>query len=237
MTKIRNKDNNQKKIIFIITALILFSFIIYSLIFSFSIIDNMLAAAAVLAIIYLYDRKFNISLTALILLCIAILLNPLGTFGLYSYFILFGNVGYDKLIHLFSSFAISYGLLEGFKGRKTFLTFAAAILVVCGLGSVNEISEFIGYRYFGVDNGGIFTTFDTLPVARSDLQAYDTYFDLIFNLAGAFIASIYMISMDKFRNIKKISSSYDFYNNRHAKKINPPLNVNKSLRIKIRKHG
>lgn len=237
MSKIQHESTNRKKLIFIIMAAILFSFILYSLTFNFSIIDNMLAAIVFLVIIYFYDKKFNMSFTALILLCIATLLNPLGAFGLYSYFILFGVVGYDKLIHLFSSFAITYGILEGFKEKKTFLKFAVAILIVGGLGSVNEISEFIGYRYFGVDNGGIFTTSDTLPSVRSDLQTYDTYFDLIFNFAGAFIASIYIISRHKFRQIQNARSSHIVQHNSLSKKIIFPLNVNKNLRIKVRKHG
>ena len=41
----------------------------------------------------------------------AITVNLLGAAGLYAHFA-FGAVGYDKLVHLISSFAAAYALLE-----------------------------------------------------------------------------------------------------------------------------
>jgi hypothetical protein len=178
-----------RKCAYMFFAVILLSFLAYSILHQKSAIIEILIAISCLTVIYYFDWRYGLSVEAVILLSAGALLNPLGIFGLYSYFILSGFVGYDKVIPFFSAFAIAYGILDMQKSRNP-LTYAASILIVMGLGSLIEITEFIGEIYFDVDTGGIFAMTDTLPEMKSDLQKYDTYYDMIFNLVGAACGSL-----------------------------------------------
>lgn len=169
-----------------ITAIVLLA---YCIIVQPSAIADVLAAIAFIVIVYFFDRKYYFPFEVIIFLLIAILLNPIGVFGLYSKFVFF-DIGYDKLIHLFSGFAIAHGMMHIVSTKSRISKYATIILIVLGLGVLMEISEFIGTRYFGIDKGGIFAIGDTLPEIRSDLQRYDIYFDFIFNLAGAIVATL-----------------------------------------------
>lgn len=117
----------------------------------------------------------------------AIFAHVAGAFGLYGHFAA-GVIGYDKIVHLISGIAIGLFVLEESAEpmpRRVIL----ALLIVLGAGAFTELSEFVGTRYFGVNNGGVFTISDGLPIV-SDFQSYDTYFDLITDLVGGVIAAL-----------------------------------------------
>ena len=158
----------------------------YSLIFKPEFLPELVFISSSYVLLYLYDRKFKLSTPAYILFVCIPLVHMLGVLGFYAIFIV-GNLGYDKFVHFFGSFAALYGVSEIFPKKMKF-RYIFLILVVLGAGSIVEANEFIGYRYFGVDNGGIFTMGDQLPEIKSDLQTFDTYFDIIFNTLGAITA-------------------------------------------------
>jgi uncharacterized membrane protein YjdF len=178
--------------LFFSTALLIF--LVHSIRSHVSATPDVLIALTYLGLTYAADRRFRLSTTAVTLLCTAILLHPLGVFGLYSHFLLFGVIGYDKAIHFFISFSIAYAILDIPKNNKTSLTYAVAVLIVMGLGCLIEITEFVGEVYFGMDNSGIFTMADPLPSIKSDLQRHDTHFDMIFNLLGSVSCALYVMA-------------------------------------------
>ena len=201
MHKARNQRAG-KKCIFYIIILVCSFFFLYSLLFKPSVLIDVAVTILFFAALYYYDRKTNLSIGAVLLLSLAIILNPLGLlFNFYSYFVI-GVVGYDKLIHFVGGFAVVYALSQNFPGKRTALSYVIIILVLLGLGTIIEINEFIGFRYLGIDNGGIFTIEDTLPVVRSDLQRFDTYFDILFNLAGALSAVLFLVFRKKYWHSK-----------------------------------
>ena len=73
----------------------------YCLIFQPSAIGDIVVALALMVVLFFIDLKFKLPLEAFIFLFIAILLNPIGLFGLYARFVFF-DIGYDKVIHLFT---------------------------------------------------------------------------------------------------------------------------------------
>lgn len=122
-----------------------------------------------------------------VLIVLAIVGCLAGTLGLYAHFAI-GFVGYDKLVHFVSGMAIAavaLSTLNESPGRQVII----ALLLVLGAGSIIELSEFVGTRYFGNDVGGVFAIGDGLPIV-SDLQKYDTYFDLATNLFGGMLVCL-----------------------------------------------
>jgi hypothetical protein len=180
----KTKNASPDRMVLFIIAL---AFIITTPTFIFAphpYIDNAWCLSLLLLLGY-FVRNNKINNTSAILLSIAILMHMAGVFGLYSKFV-FGVLGFDKLLHLFATFAITFSLLDYLKQMKFKTVFAP--LIALGAASTIEISEFIGTYYFGINAGGILAIGDNLPEVRSALQTYDIYFDLIFNITGALLA-------------------------------------------------
>jgi hypothetical protein len=172
-------------------AIILFSsaFLITTITFVFAphpYIDNAWCIALILILGY-FVKYQKINYFSASLLLIAILLHMAGVFGLYSKFV-FGILGFDKVLHFFATFSITYGLLDYMHNMRMKNIFAP--LIALGAASIIEVSEFIGTFYFGINAGGITAIGDNLPEIRSALQTYDVYFDFISNLLGASLALI-----------------------------------------------
>jgi hypothetical protein len=160
----------------------------YTLIFRRSYIADSLATAGLGIMLYYLDRSRKLTLGVVLSAVLALLFNAIGFLSAYSMFSN-GGLGYDKFVHLASSFALAglfFQLVEG----KGLLVFAIVIMSVMGLGAIGEINEFIGAAYFNVNNGGMFTIGDGSPVT-SDLQRFDTYYDMIFNFAGAVLGALF----------------------------------------------
>lgn len=189
----------MKKISYIASSIVMMSFLIHALSTVKYAIPEVFVSIVCLFIIRYIDKKIKLTTTNTTLLCIGTTLHPLGVFGLYSHFILFDLIGYDKLVHLFVSFTLTYTILKIAEkhiilniseNKNALLAYTVAILTVMGLGAILEINEFIGEAYFGINTGGLFTMSDTLPEIRSDLQKYDTYYDMIFNLIGSVVGAL-----------------------------------------------
>ncbi len=175
------------------------SFLLYSIFFKISAyVDVIVCFGLYLPVFFLY-RKYRFSAAAFLFMIIGISLHLLGSLGLYSYF-LFGPIGYDKLVHIFSSFAGAYAFLTSNIDKDNVLRYLIIILMVMGFGALVEINEFVGSTYLSINQGGILTQGDGLPMIKSDLQRYDTYFDMIFNLAGVLSCVFFMISRKIIRN-------------------------------------
>ena len=192
----------------LLVALVLFSLSLFSVFLKPATFLDVSVCLLLFAALVAHSMKNNITIAAFLIVSIAIAAHLLGSLGFYSYFI-FGILGYDKIVHFTSSFSVGYMVLQSLPKRIKSMRYLISLLIVMGLGSLVEINEFIGAHYFGINNGGIFTMNDTLPFIKSDLQRFDTYFDMIFNFAGAMGALLfakgqnYLPSMIKnIRNIK-----------------------------------
>lgn len=167
-------------------------FLFYSILFKPSILVDVLVSVGFFGVLYYYNIKHKISAGASLLVFVAIIANLLGVAGLYAHFAL-GIIGYDKLVHFISSFAVAYALLQISTEKQIFLRYGFVIFIVMGLGAIMEINEFIGTVYFGVNNGGIFAMSDNLQI-KSDLQKYDAYFDMVTNLLGS-LAAVFSVML------------------------------------------
>lgn len=194
------KHYQQKKKVFYAISLGIVLLLFYSLFFDISELGDVVIFGLFFLGLHFFNKKHDFSLKTFYLIITAISLHLLGTLGLYSKFIILDVVGYDKLVHFTSGFALTYGLFEVITEKNKFLRFILVLFTVMGAGAVVELSEFVGQHYFGVNNGGIFTTVDNLPSIRTDLQKYDTYFDMIFNILGA-CAALPIIAHNKHRRI------------------------------------
>ncbi len=195
------KDKNKR--IFYVNSLIVFGSLIYSAIFNINIFIDILVVAGFLAVLYRFDKMYHFSIGTLLLMSLAILFHLFGVLGLYSTFLINGALGYDKIVHFTGGFAGAYTLIEASKESHKGVRYAIAILAVMGAGAIVETIEFLGWHYFGINNGGIFTQGDGLPITSSVLQKFDTYFDIMFNLCGACLGSLTAFTTDRLNKRKK----------------------------------
>ena len=184
--EVRQVKLHRTKPLFIAAWIVLAAALVYSLFFRREAIVDIFVCAAFALTIYWFSKKHNLTIASVALLLMGVMLHMAGSLGMYARFAL-PLIGYDKVTHIGSSFALAYALFEVLPMHKRAARCAIAIIVVLGLGATVEITEFIGTKYFGVNNGGIFTMLDGLPQIRSDLQRYDIYFDMMANLLGACI--------------------------------------------------
>ena len=128
-------------------------------------------------------------------------------FGIYSFFPFNSIIGVDKYLHFLNAFFLTivvfwyahHYLRTNNTPLSAFQIIVISLVFPLGIGALIEINEFVGSTYFGVTSNidthtvqyvSIFTTHDTLPETRSELQLYDTYFDLIFQLFGELAALV-----------------------------------------------
>jgi hypothetical protein len=144
---------------------------------------------------YLIQRKYSLKTWCIFLGFTPVFLNLVGLqFGFFALSIY--GVGYDKILHLVNSAAITiliYHWIDIDRKNVAVKIFIAA-LVILGFGSINEIVEFVGQRYFHIYGPGMFSQGDLLPpTITNDLIRYDTWWDMIFNLFGTIVAAIIII--------------------------------------------
>lgn len=188
--------NKIKKHITIVILVVMALVLVYLLFFNLSGVLDFAVCTGFFTLLFYFDRKKNFTTGVFLLLCAAILIHLFGAAGLYSKFV-FGIIGYDKVVHFVSGLALSLALLQISSEKWVFWKYATVILAVAGLGAIAEINEFVGTAYFGLETGGIFAIGDGLPSIKSDLQVYDTYFDMLFNLAGTLVAVLLNLSSKK----------------------------------------
>ncbi|USN45285.1 MAG: DUF2238 domain-containing protein [Candidatus Woesearchaeota archaeon] len=149
----------------------------------------------IMIIIYLFSFKrldrMPLSHTSVIGISIVILMNLLGGFvfigttRLYDYWFIFGLLRYDHLMHFTSSivatsivFDLIHPLLKEFRQRTPILFYLTLVLLVAGLGALNEVVEL-----------GAVVFFD----ASQNVGTYlNNAVDLVVNFLGAICASIYL---------------------------------------------
>ncbi|MBN1386173.1 hypothetical protein JW968_04330 [Candidatus Woesearchaeota archaeon] len=188
------QDRIEQSIISLL-LIILISFYIYA---SFQgtewVIDNIMLMGIAL-ILYAVRKKYQINPYLMVMGSLGILLHGLGTFGWYSTEP-FG-IRYDHYTHFFGAFVFClivfnylYETARGngiSRGRKLFEIALFSIMISLGFGSIIEITEYVGFRFFGPGEGILF-------YGTGDFGEWqNTILDIIFNLIGALFGSMIMI--------------------------------------------
>lgn len=218
-TKTKNKFHNKKikdsyssdhilKIIYWTTILMLIVTGINAIIQHTIYIMDTIVFGLIVTFLFLFRKKIIFSWQGALLCCMGIFMNISGMFGAYN--ISLYTVGWDKFLHLITSTGLTlltYTYLQHIQKNNSKPIFnkielaIITIIIVMGAGALNEIVEFTGARYFGI-NQGILTTANGNIVANNDFEKYDTQWDLITNTIAA-IATVTILTINS--NIHKKS--------------------------------
>jgi len=198
------KNQKLRGIIFIISFFILAVFTVISVIQKHNFVPDNVLGFLLIGLVYLVQKRSRVSDLSIILVNLSLLMHTSGTLGLYGKFVV-SIIGFDKLVHIFAGFAVTIFSFQVISEERRLFFIPFAILVVLGLGAVIEINEYIGTRYFGINNGGMFAIGDELPEMKSDLQKYDTYWDMMFNLFGSVLSGICLTAYYRIKQNPKSS--------------------------------
>ena len=149
----------------------------------------------IVVLIFLADKRYSLKPVVLGAGLLAMLFHMSGLiFGLYDVTI-FG-IGYDKYVHFCACICVTvvgYGILNIHNKKDFALKLIAAFLITMGLGSMTENIEFVGSQYLHINGATMFSQGDNLPQTKSDLQVYDTSWDMLFNMFGATAGALLII--------------------------------------------
>jgi len=198
------REKTELRIILIFTIAYLLFFTILSLVNSnYEFLYYTVIMSILIGMIVFYYQK--IRLTPHILIGLTIL-GALHVFGgnihlwnirLYDLYLIPNIFRYDNLVHSFGLFVVTfvvYNILHPHLDKKIkhhlFIFALLLVTIAMGLGAVNEIFEF-----------GAVILFDA---SQQVGDYFNNAIDLIFNLLGAIIASIFIVRYHKTKNhIKK----------------------------------
>ena len=177
----------------IVTLLVLIVFLIKALLAkNYEFIGYWVVLVLLFLFVIKLDKKFNFPLSAIIFFSIWSILHmaggliKIGNTRLYDLILIdilgdpFFILKFDQLMHVYAYFAISilvyFALKKQFKGTEKSLI-AFTILAALGIGLLNEVIEFAMVVFANAADavGGY----------------YNTALDLVFNLLGAIIGSLY----------------------------------------------
>lgn len=176
-------------------ALIQLLFLLYSIFFKPKfIMDNIFCLVAI-GLFYLIEQKNPLNPIVIFLGFLPLYFHNLGVlFGFFSIKIF--EIGYDKWTHLinslFATIVIFYILISHSKER-IIKNIIIAILIMLGFNLIHEVNEFIGTRYLGIYSESLFSVGDGLEPSISDLQVYDAWWDMIFDIFGGIIAGFILL--------------------------------------------
>jgi hypothetical protein len=190
----------KKDYLFIAAALIV---TVFMFLFAFTnpmYILDCIFAYLIIGIFFFIERKYPLKPWLVILSFIPFIIELTGLALGFFAFEIFG-FGFDKMLHLVNSFILTILLYfwmstnhKKHKGIKILI----AMFIVMGFGSMGEILEFLGQRYFHIYSPGMFSMGDLLPsTLKNDLTNYDTWWDMILNFLGALSAGIVLIIKKK----------------------------------------
>jgi len=188
------------RIIYWITVVLLALLSVYAAIHGMIYVIDAAIFITLATVLFAFRKKLVFSTSGFLLSCAGMLMNTSGALGAYNLSV--HGVGWDKLLHVVTSVGIGllvYAYLKrasDIAQRASKLTFgplALALLVffiVVGIGAFNEISEFIGTRYFGFSEGILGMSNGSI-ISSNDLNRFDTHWDMIANAMGALFVVAY----------------------------------------------
>jgi hypothetical protein len=171
----------------------------------------------VLFLYFFYDT-LNLNLAIYIILILGFIPHSLGVLGYYAQSPIF--LQWDHFTHFVPLFAFALLFFRTFQSnltkrlisRKNFILFVCIFLTALGAGAIIETLEFSGFLMLGFGEGGFrFGTGDAFGgeiVSATDIDAFgggwfNTMWDLIWNMIGAFAGLIVMIYFHFFYEKKK----------------------------------
>lgn len=151
-------------------------------------------------LLLVHHKEFNFTLPVLLGLAILLLLHALGSTVkinevlLYDFWLIDGIYKFDNLVHFLGGFVVLFAIYnwlnphfqKAFTQRRVLYP-SVLILIVCGLGTINEIMELTAVLIFKSTGVGDY---------------FNNSFDLLYNFFGALVAMLLVIHMNKKRNKK-----------------------------------
>jgi hypothetical protein len=199
--KLPIKIKTRNTIIFVSFYLILFSILALRRL-NYEFFFYNIIIAIIVFILYKIHKEIHLSTGIITGLIIAGVLHILGgnvhigATRLYDFWIINGLIRYDNLVHMFSIFVatlIAYNLISPYINYKIkkdwFYLSSLLILIALGIGVLNEIIELLAVLFLN---------------ASETVGGYmNNAMDLVFNLIGSVIASIYIWFHYEKDNIEK----------------------------------
>jgi len=145
--------------------------------FSFAVLSPMLW------LVYFLRRRFALHPFHFALFAVALLLHDLGSFGFYRQ--KFFGFEFDLFVHFYFGVVagfVLYRALGHFYGLAGWRLWVAVLLLTLGIGGVHELVEWSTTLMMGPERG-------MLKLDPND--PFDTQKDLLNNLAGAVLASVF----------------------------------------------
>ena len=157
---------------------------------------------------YIYYDKLKINS---IILALANSYFALHAFGVLDFYNLnFFSIPFDKIIHFYGFFIIGIMYFNLFRDRfKGFSFFWTVILCAAGIGSLVEVSEYLGYVFLGEGPGFLmYGPGDGMTLSDKFSNSWqNSATDMIANTTGAIAGFIFMqyIPISQRRNSNKSS--------------------------------
>ena len=192
--------NLKHNSILIVAALMVTVFLIGFVLNHPMYILDCIFAYLVIGIFFFVEKRYPLKSWLIILGTIPFILELTGlTFGFFT-FSVFG-FGFDKMLHFVNSAILTilfyFWISTDYKQHKG-IKIVVAIFVIMGIGSMGEVFEFLGQRYFHIYGSGVFSQGDLLPsTLQNDLKNYDTWWDMVLNFFGALFAGIILVIKKK----------------------------------------
>ena len=191
----------RKEKLFYFLFLLSFILIIFYAFYSknFEYILDTTVSIILLSVLFFYYQDFYLNKIIFILIFISLLLHDLGVFGFYNKSPLFFQ--YDHLTHFVGGFSLSILFVNLFNNLKTNknLLFLLALLTALGVGSIIEMSEYVGYLTLG-EGEGFFYFGGTGDVNYDSIGGawINSSVDQIFNLFGGIFGLLIYALIKKF---------------------------------------
>lgn len=202
----------QRRNTFLVGFIVELFFLILAVLFRQQFVMDCIFSLVAIGLFYLIEQKYPLNPAIIMLGLIPIYFHSAGViFGFFAIKI-FG-LGYDKWTHFLNSMVatiVIFYILLAHSRERIIKNAILAVLVMLGFNLIHEVNEFVGTRYLGIYSESLFSMGDALAPSLSDLQVYDSWWDMIFDIWGGVFAMfiIWIISLlekhhykrDTFRN-------------------------------------
>ena len=186
--------NNKNKFILGVLLIYIIWTIITLITKDYELIFDKVLSAGIIIFVYYLNKKHKFSWFALIINAIGVTLHHVKLYGNFYF-----GIGFDKWMHLIVPFALCflvYRIIDNLTSSKNNLTtIILTMVVVCGLGCLVVVVEFIGFSVFGQGVGH-----GLLLYGEADYGEYfNTSWDIICNLIGAVVGTIVAVVIKKLK--------------------------------------
>ena len=181
----------KRRNVFLAGAIIEVLFLVIAVFTKTQFVKDCIFALAGIGLFYLIEQKFPLNPIVIVIGLLPFYIHSAGVlFGFFGAS-MFG-LGYDKWSHLINSLIftiVTFYILIAHSRDRIVRGIILAFLVMLGVNLLEEVNEFVGSRYFGFLDESIFSMGDALPPGASDMQRYDTWWDMIFDIVGGLVAA------------------------------------------------